>query len=60
MHARGLIHGNIKPSNVFLTKDGHVKLLEVGLMTALWEESSANESAADSSPTVSVDRRGRS
>jgi tetratricopeptide (TPR) repeat protein/tRNA A-37 threonylcarbamoyl transferase component Bud32 len=57
MHARGLIHGNIRPSNVFLTKDGHVKLLEVGLMTALWEESAADKAADDSAPTVSVDRR---
>lgn len=57
MHARGLIHGNVKPSNVFLTNDGHVKLLEVGVMTALWEESATNKSAADSAPTVSVDRR---
>ena len=57
MHARGLIHGNIKPSNVFLTKDGHVKLLEVGVMTALWEESAAHKNSGDSTPTVSVDRR---
>ena len=57
MHARGLIHGNVKPSNVFLTTDGHVKLLEVGVMTALWEEAAASKSAADSAPTASVERR---
>ena len=57
MHARGLIHGNIKPSNVFITKEGHVKLLEVGLMTAWWETNATAASANDSAPTISVDRR---
>ena len=57
MHARGLIHGNIKPSNVFITKEGHVKLLEVGLMTAWWETNATAAAANDSAPTVSVERR---
>jgi serine/threonine protein kinase/Flp pilus assembly protein TadD len=30
IHRRGLVHGNLKPSNVFITNDGHVKLLELG------------------------------
>ena len=29
-HRRGVVHANLKPSNVFLTTDGHVKLLELG------------------------------
>jgi len=29
-HRRGIVHANLKPSNVFITTDGHVKLLELG------------------------------
>lgn len=30
-HRQGLIHGNIKPSNIWLTREGHLKLLDFGL-----------------------------
>ena len=33
-HRRGIVHGNLKPSNVFITSDGHVKLLELGAASA--------------------------
>lgn len=29
-HRRRTVHGNVKPSNVFITTDGHAKLLELG------------------------------
>jgi eukaryotic-like serine/threonine-protein kinase len=33
-HRRGVVHGGVKPSNVFVTTDGHVKLLELGVVAA--------------------------
>jgi tetratricopeptide (TPR) repeat protein len=56
VHRRGIVHGNIKPSNVFVTDEGHVKLLELGLMSAWWE-TEGRPDVDSSSPTASVERR---
>ena len=29
-HAKGIVHRDLKPENVFLTSDGHVKILTSG------------------------------
>ena len=34
IHRRGLVHGGLKPSNVFITNDGHVKVLQLGAVGA--------------------------
>jgi tetratricopeptide (TPR) repeat protein len=57
IHRRGIVHGNIKPSNMFITDDGHVKLLELGIVSAWWETVSHDPALDSASPTATLDRR---
>ncbi len=53
-HRRGIVHGNLKPSNVFITSDGHAKLLELGAAAAAPSPRSS-AAAETASHTASVD-----
>ena len=53
-HRRTIVHGNLKPSNVFITTDGHVKLLELGTGSAAAPEQRSARSIDSSSPTASI------
>ena len=55
IHRRGLVHGNLKPSNVFITNDGHVKLLELGAAGGAEPVSPDRVSASDASRTTGVE-----
>ena len=53
-HRRDIVHGNLKPSNVFITTDGHVKLLELGAARAATPATAAVTRTDGASRTTSM------
>lgn len=45
-HELGMIHRDIKPGNLLLTRDGHIKLLDLGLARMVHESSGSQETKA--------------
>jgi serine/threonine protein kinase/Flp pilus assembly protein TadD len=57
IHRRGLVHGSLKPSNVFITREGHVKLLELGAASGVEAGPSVEPASSDASRTTGVEAR---
>ena len=54
-HGQGIVHRDVKPSNLFLSKDGHVKVLDLGLSVLMEADGGSSFATADGIAVGTID-----